>query len=134
MAKLLMSTAAIRTGIMSIVMGICLPASAVTMAEALMLANRSESALPAAQRTALVEAQSSMAAKALHMCASQLAREPIQNFTVVAQLDSHGKVIATWRTPKNAFTTCFGNVMTSDLLYVPSIVPFYTAFEYSSTK
>lgn len=123
-----------RTGLLSLVTAVSLPASAVTPAEALMLANRSESSLSAQQRTALVEAQGSMAASALRMCASQLSSEPVRNFTIVAELDSHGKVIATWRTPRTGFTMCFGDVMTSDLLFVPPVLPFYTAFEYSSTK
>ena len=126
--------ASIRVGLLLTAMVVCFPVSATSPAEAELLAERSESSLSAQQRTALVEAQGSMAASAFRKCARHLTGKSAASFTIVAELDSRGKVIATWQRDSTAFSACFRDVMRSELMFVPPSLPFYTAFEYSPAK
>jgi hypothetical protein len=134
MIKKILPKLVLQTWLLLFVATACLSAGAVTPADAKSLAERSESSLSVQQRAALVEAQGRMAAIAFQVCARQLSGEAAKGFAIVAELDSRGTVIETWQMQETAFTVCFGDVMRSELSFVPPFLPFYTTFDYSSAK
>lgn len=93
------------------------------------LADRDEASLPKTAMQALVTAQGALISRAVSVCAPLATSSGTPPFVVVAELDSKGKVVATWRKGDFAFATCFEKQVAGTLPFTPPHSPFYTSFE-----
>ncbi len=111
-------------------------AAEVTAAQAEAKAAQSETSLSPEQLQNLVRAQGALANTAFPGCMSLGAASPTK-FTVIVELGASGDVKNSWvlsDSKNEAFGQCFREAMIQGFRYTPPLAPFFTSFEYSSTK
>ena len=100
--------------------------------EAKQRADTDEASLPAGEASALREAQSLALDAAVTGCATPTA--DTSPFVVVAELDTSGKVVRTWRDGSTPLAICVQKQIAGRTLSVPPRAPFFTSFELSFTR
>jgi hypothetical protein len=93
------------------------------------LADRDEASLSKEAMQSLVTAQGMVISHAVSVCAPTATSSGTPPFVVVAELDSKGKIVATWREGSSNFAACFEKQVTGVLPFSPPHSPFYTSFE-----
>lgn len=127
-----------RLGAVAVALCLASHANAVELstAHAQARAAQSEAALSPEQVQILVKAQGSLASSAFPKCMAGAASAPTK-FTVVVELGASGEVKNSWAlsdAKNQAFAQCFREAMHKGFQYTPPKAPFFTAFEYSSTR
>lgn len=95
-------------------------------------ADRDEDSLPAAQASAMRDAQGVALEAAIAGCATPTA--DTSPFVVVAELDATGKVVRTRREGGTPLAICVQKQIASSALSPPPRAPFFTSFELSFTR
>lgn len=104
-------------------------ASSRTYVDAKTLADRDEASVPKARVQALLDSQGKAISQVLHECLPTTQEVRLSPFVVVAELDSVGRVVATWRKGDSELAICFENKVASHLVFNPPHAPFFTSFE-----
>lgn len=95
-------------------------------------ADADEASLPAAQASAMRDAQGVALEAAIAGCATPTA--DTSPFVVVAELDASGKVVRTWREGGTPLAICVQKQVAGSTLSAPPRAPFFTSFELSFTR
>lgn len=95
-------------------------------------ADADEASLPAADAAAMREAQGVALDAAIAGCATPTANT--SPFVVVAELDTAGKVVRTWREGSTPLAICVQKQIAGSTLSAPPRAPFFTSFELSFTR
>lgn len=95
-------------------------------------ADADEASLPAADASAMREAQGVALEAAIAGCATPTA--DTSPFVVVAELDATGKVVRTWREGGTPLAICVQKQIAGSALAPPPRAPFFTSFELSFTQ
>ncbi|WP_313928827.1 hypothetical protein [Pseudoxanthomonas sp.] len=95
-------------------------------------ADTDEASLPAAQASAMRDAQGVALEAAIAGCATPTA--DTSPFVVVAELDATGKVVRTWREGGTPLAICVQKQIAGSALSPPPRAPFFTSFELSFTR
>ena len=93
-------------------------------------AQRDEASLEPAAYTAMVDSMSEVGGAAFKRCMPTPAPQTLAAFTVVLQLDAHGRVVRTWREGEEAVARCVDAGFVGKTLFVPPKAPFHAAFEF----
>jgi len=92
------------------------------------MADRDEGSLSESQQLALTQSQAPVVQAALSSCLVANGPAPF-SFVIVAELDSTGRVVKTWRSEESKLAACFQKVVAKAVLAAPPRTPFYTSFE-----
>ncbi|MEL1264160.1 hypothetical protein [Pseudoxanthomonas putridarboris] len=95
-------------------------------------ADADEASLPAAQRDALLQAQTTVLDAAITACATPNA--DTSPFVVVVELDAAGRVQRTWREGGTPLAICVQKQINGTTLTTPPRAPFFTSFELTFTR
>lgn len=98
-------------------------------AQAKAKADADEAALSPADRQALTAAQGETVDKGIAACATP--NPDMAPFVVVAELDTAGRVVRTWREGGTPLAICFQKQLANRVLSRPPRTPFFTSFELS---
>lgn len=98
-------------------------------AQAKAKADSDEAALSSSDRQTLMAAQSAAVDEGIAACATP--NPDMAPFVVVAELDTAGRIVRTWREGGTPLAICFQKQLANRLLSKPPRAPFFTSFELS---
>jgi len=91
------------------------------------LADANEAALSSQDAMILAREQGTVVQSALSKCSME--SENLASFVIVAEVDSSGKVLATWRDGTSLVALCFQGIVSKSILTPPVAGPFFTSFQ-----
>jgi hypothetical protein len=106
-------------------------AQADSYAQAKAKADADERALSSTDSKTLLEAQGVVLGEGIAACATP--NPDMAPFVVVAELDSGGRIVRTWREGGTPLAICFQKQLANRVLSKPPRAPFFTSFELSFT-
>jgi len=93
-------------------------------------ADESESNLEAKDLSRLLKAQTKMVNKIMPMCINLTGSQPTMNFVVVVKIEKNGIPNQSWLKGKYPLSLCFEKGMKEELFFIPKKAPFYSSFNY----
>jgi len=106
-------------------------AQADSYAQAKAKADADEATLSSTDAKTLLEAQGVVLGEGIAACATP--NPDMAPFVVVAELDSAGRIVRTWREGGTPLAICLQKQLTNRALSRPPRAPFFTSFELSFT-
>jgi hypothetical protein len=94
-------------------------------------ADADEAALSSTDANTLLKAQGVVLGEGIAACATP--NPDMAPFVVVAELDSAGRIVRTWREGGTPLAICFQKQLANRVLSRPPRAPFFTSFELSFT-